>query len=240
MTAEAVLGEEQHLPVPHVGTERPSVRERDSRAFAPVLVVDLGAVAGGDRAHGCCSLRKRNRQGAPSCSCGVDRRRGTPQSATGPGWLFVADTGVPRRREGSQGAIVDGHDDVPARPRGVSDRLRAGEFIERRVAPVADPSPGAPDVRRTTGRRDERRHDEAASRSVGGGVTWPPCIATPQTDGIHSPTRCSPTRAPRRTSCSAGSRSRVDPRHCGCSSRGVRPPTRTRLTHRLGEGAPDA
>ncbi len=48
--AEAVLREEQHLAVPSVGAQRPAVRERDDRAFAPVLVVDFGAVLRGDRA----------------------------------------------------------------------------------------------------------------------------------------------------------------------------------------------
>jgi hypothetical protein len=42
--AEAVVCEEQHLPVPRVGAQRPSVRERDGGAFAPVLVMDLESV----------------------------------------------------------------------------------------------------------------------------------------------------------------------------------------------------
>src|SRR5260370_28135503 len=49
--AEAVLREEKHLAVPSVGAQRPAVRERYGRALAPVLVVDFGAVLGGDRAH---------------------------------------------------------------------------------------------------------------------------------------------------------------------------------------------
>jgi hypothetical protein len=48
---KAVLCQEQHLAVPGVGVQRPAVREGDDRAGAPVLVVDLGAVLGGDRAH---------------------------------------------------------------------------------------------------------------------------------------------------------------------------------------------
>ena len=47
--AEAVLREEKHLAVPSVGAQRPAVRERYDRAFAPVLVVDFRAVLGGDR-----------------------------------------------------------------------------------------------------------------------------------------------------------------------------------------------
>ena len=42
--AESILREEQHLAVPSVGAQRPAVRERYDRAFAPVLVVDFGAV----------------------------------------------------------------------------------------------------------------------------------------------------------------------------------------------------
>ncbi len=49
--AESVLREEQHLAVPSVGAQRPAVRERYDRAFAPVLVVEFGAVLSGDRAH---------------------------------------------------------------------------------------------------------------------------------------------------------------------------------------------
>ena len=47
--AEAVMHEEKHLAVPSVGTQRPTMRKRYDRAFAPVLVVDFGAVLGGDR-----------------------------------------------------------------------------------------------------------------------------------------------------------------------------------------------
>src|SRR5262245_45297375 len=49
--AEAVLREEQHLPVPCVRIQRPAVGERDDRTFPPILVIDLGAVLGGDSAH---------------------------------------------------------------------------------------------------------------------------------------------------------------------------------------------
>jgi hypothetical protein len=52
--SKPILSEEKHLTIPGVGAQRPTVRERYDRAFAPVLVVDLGAVLGGDRActHG--------------------------------------------------------------------------------------------------------------------------------------------------------------------------------------------
>src|SRR5690606_9147159 len=47
--AEALLGEEVHLPVPRIGIARPTVRERYGWATAPVLVVDLCAVFAGNR-----------------------------------------------------------------------------------------------------------------------------------------------------------------------------------------------
>ncbi len=49
--AEAVLCEEQHLSVPHVGIQGPAVRERDDRASAPVLVVDLRSIFRCDSTH---------------------------------------------------------------------------------------------------------------------------------------------------------------------------------------------
>ncbi len=45
--AVAVLQKVQHLAVPVVRTQRPAVREDDGLAATPVLVEDLGAVAGG-------------------------------------------------------------------------------------------------------------------------------------------------------------------------------------------------
>src|SRR3954447_20950738 len=46
------LEEEQQLGVPVVGRERPAVAEDDGLSGAPVLVVDLDAVGGGDGGHG--------------------------------------------------------------------------------------------------------------------------------------------------------------------------------------------
>src|SRR4051812_31735567 len=73
--AEAILREEEHLSVPHVGVQRPAVRKRHDRALAPVLVVDLRAILRGDRAHGRLSLwpAKRKLAGAffQSTSCAV-------------------------------------------------------------------------------------------------------------------------------------------------------------------------
>src|SRR6516165_1273265 len=59
--AIAMLDEEQHLGVPVVGAERPAMMEDDRLALAPVLVEDLCAVVGCDRAHGfdsvCCEWK---------------------------------------------------------------------------------------------------------------------------------------------------------------------------------------
>jgi hypothetical protein len=49
--AVALLREEQHLAVPVVRGQGPAVREDDGLARAPVLVEDLRAVLGRDRAH---------------------------------------------------------------------------------------------------------------------------------------------------------------------------------------------
>src|SRR5690348_15999684 len=38
-------------PCPRIRVERPTMREHDGRAFAPILVVDAGAVFRGDGAH---------------------------------------------------------------------------------------------------------------------------------------------------------------------------------------------
>src|SRR3954467_6440437 len=49
--AEPALREEEHLAIPGVRAERPSVREGDYRALAPVLVIDLRSVASRDCRH---------------------------------------------------------------------------------------------------------------------------------------------------------------------------------------------
>ena len=49
--AEALLREKVHLAVPRVGVEGPAVRKMITARAAPVLVVDLRAVLGGDRVH---------------------------------------------------------------------------------------------------------------------------------------------------------------------------------------------
>src|SRR5262249_48786408 len=73
----AVLGKEQHLPVPHVGAQRPAVRERHDRSRSPVLVINGGPILCSDRAHGfrsfvcllfarCCWDSQSSRRTAPS------------------------------------------------------------------------------------------------------------------------------------------------------------------------------
>jgi hypothetical protein len=42
---ETVPRKEKHLPIPRIGTQRPSVRTRDDRALAPIFVVDCCAVS---------------------------------------------------------------------------------------------------------------------------------------------------------------------------------------------------
>src|SRR3984885_14694439 len=49
--AIAVTEEEQHLVVPIIGRQRPTMAEYDGLTFAPVLVEDLNAVSGFDCAH---------------------------------------------------------------------------------------------------------------------------------------------------------------------------------------------
>ena len=49
--AETMLREEKHLAIPSVRIERPAVRERYGRAFAPVFVIDLPTVFGCDVTH---------------------------------------------------------------------------------------------------------------------------------------------------------------------------------------------
>jgi hypothetical protein len=50
--AIAVRGEEKHLGFPRVGVQRPAVAEDNGLARAPVFVVDLRSVFGGDGIHG--------------------------------------------------------------------------------------------------------------------------------------------------------------------------------------------
>jgi hypothetical protein len=49
--AIAVIEEEQHLRIPIVGRQRPTMAEDDGLTFAPVLVVDLYSVAGCNCTH---------------------------------------------------------------------------------------------------------------------------------------------------------------------------------------------
>src|SRR5262249_33841629 len=50
-TAIPVLGEKQHLTVPGIGVQRPTMRERYGWSFSPVFVVNCGAILSGNGAH---------------------------------------------------------------------------------------------------------------------------------------------------------------------------------------------
>ena len=50
--AIAVMEEEQHLRVPVIGRQRPTMAEHDGLTFAPVLVEDLNPVFGLHDGHG--------------------------------------------------------------------------------------------------------------------------------------------------------------------------------------------
>src|SRR6266478_6399085 len=58
--AIAVMEEEQHLRVPVIGRQRPTMAEHDGLTGAPVLVVDIDAVFGLDGRHGACLSFSRN------------------------------------------------------------------------------------------------------------------------------------------------------------------------------------
>jgi hypothetical protein len=49
--AIAMMDEEQHLSIPVVGAERPTMMEDDGLALAPILVEDLNAVLRSNEAH---------------------------------------------------------------------------------------------------------------------------------------------------------------------------------------------
>jgi hypothetical protein len=49
--AIAVIEEEQHLRVPVIGRQRPTMAKHNGLTFAPVLVEDVDAVFGSNRAH---------------------------------------------------------------------------------------------------------------------------------------------------------------------------------------------
>jgi hypothetical protein len=49
--AIAMIEEEQHLRVPIIGRQRPTVTEDDGLTFAPVFEVNLSSVFGGNGRH---------------------------------------------------------------------------------------------------------------------------------------------------------------------------------------------
>src|SRR4029453_7098473 len=48
-TAQSLAGQVDHLVLPHVGVERPTVDEEDRLAFAPVLIEQARAITRGDK-----------------------------------------------------------------------------------------------------------------------------------------------------------------------------------------------
>src|SRR5438270_176825 len=65
--AIAVIQEEHHLRVPVVARKRPTVRENDRLAAAPILVIELRAVFRRDGTHGSGSFSIRKRCLASPC-----------------------------------------------------------------------------------------------------------------------------------------------------------------------------
>jgi hypothetical protein len=49
--AVTLLTEEEHLCVPRVGIERPTVREDDRMSRTPILVVDIGSIVSNEERH---------------------------------------------------------------------------------------------------------------------------------------------------------------------------------------------
>lgn len=74
--AETMGGEKHHLIFPGVGTQRPAMAKDDGLAHAPILVVNLRAVFGRNRAHGCLlSVRLEERRSHSVGSCGNRHHR---------------------------------------------------------------------------------------------------------------------------------------------------------------------
>ena len=58
MTNDAISarGQEKHLVLEGIGGQRPAVAENDRQTLAPVLVVNLRAILGGEDTHGMVSF----------------------------------------------------------------------------------------------------------------------------------------------------------------------------------------
>lgn len=116
----AVFEEEHHLGVPVVGAEGPAVVEHDWLTVPPVLVEDLGAVIGGNKAHGESSFL-----GAVDVRQNVTRGN---VNCTRRCWLRCRDQSA--GAAGARQAARQSSDDVPARwdtcvfLRRVTDRRR--------------------------------------------------------------------------------------------------------------------
>src|SRR5438105_12068522 len=82
---EALAEKEEHLSVPIVRRERPAMAEHDGLTRTPVLVENIGAVAGGDRGH------------VLDPFCGVGSLRGWKPSVSGRGEPVRSGMGNPQR-----------------------------------------------------------------------------------------------------------------------------------------------
>ena len=86
---EPLVGEEERLVFPAVRTQRPTVAERDDGTGPgpPILVVELHAIAGGDRVGGCPALGHASRHPGRGRRGGLagGRRRGGDGQGSGPG-----------------------------------------------------------------------------------------------------------------------------------------------------------
>src|SRR5215472_777220 len=83
----AVLSEEEHLPVPRVGIERPAVRKYHDRTLAPVLVINCGAITRLDCARcdsSFCWSLSRSARGAAD---GPRVRRGNERLSQSAKWI---------------------------------------------------------------------------------------------------------------------------------------------------------
>ena len=82
--AIALVQKEHHLRVPVVQRQRPAVAEDHRLSRSPVLVVDLYAVVGCDRAHGREPLIVRRRVNNPKVTAARSWRVGAPQKGQQP------------------------------------------------------------------------------------------------------------------------------------------------------------
>src|SRR5882757_1292863 len=78
--AKAQLRQEMHLPVPRVSIQGPPMGERDDRASAPILEIDLGAVFTGNRIHSRSSSQLMSRSRIATAYSFSGRKCGYPDT----------------------------------------------------------------------------------------------------------------------------------------------------------------